>query len=146
MVRSVPKVLVGLDGSEYSLRAAGYAAKMASETPGAEITAVVVVRPLPESLYRDPACQTATGGGYEVSRVTRMAKDLMSQAGVDAVFESVAGGDPGLTLCRYALTEGFDHIVVGKRGRSSQQNGNLSLGSVAYKVLHMSPCNVTVVC
>lgn len=138
------KVLVGLDRSEYALRAATLAAELARAIPGLEVTAVMVVRPLPDGLYREEQGLAANGGGYDAQRIIRRAKEIFAEHGVEATFENISGTDPGLELCHYAADRGYDHIIVGKKGRASGDNG-LALGSVAYKVLHLAPCPVTIV-
>jgi len=140
----VRKVLVGLDRSEYALRAAAHAAKLAEAIPGLQVTAVMVVRPLPDGLYREEKGLSANGG-YDAQRIIRRAREIFAEHGVEAAIESINGTDPGLEICRYAAEKGCDHIIVGKKGRASAAGNGLSLGSVAYKVLHLAHCPVTIV-
>lgn len=63
-------------------------------------------------------------------------------AGVTAEFSQNAGS-PGRTICEFARNNGFDLIIIGRRGRSSV--AELFLGSVSNYVLHHAPCSVLTV-
>lgn len=139
------KVLVGLDRSEYALRAVTFAAGLAKAIPGLEVTALMVVRPLPEGLYREVQDPAGNGLGYDAQRIIRRAKEIFAEHGVEAAVDTVNGSDPGLELCHYAADRSYDHIIVGKKGRASSAGNGLALGSTAYKVLHLAPCAVTIV-
>ncbi|KAF3888387.1 MULTISPECIES: universal stress protein [Nostocales] len=52
-------------------------------------------------------------------------------------------GSPGHTICEFATQNGFDLIVIGRRGRSGLSE--LFLGSVSNYVLHHASCSVLTV-
>lgn len=55
----------------------------------------------------------------------------------------IAVGDAAEVICRYAKEKGMDQIFMGTRGMGSVSN--LVLGSVATKVIHLSPVPVLLV-
>ena len=54
-----------------------------------------------------------------------------------------AVGHPFLEICRVAVRENVDLIVMGAQGRT--ELSHVLLGSVAERVLHLAPCPVMVV-
>ncbi|MFZ4514954.1 MAG: universal stress protein [Acidimicrobiia bacterium] len=52
-------------------------------------------------------------------------------------------GEPASTICEVAAREGFDLIVVGRRGRNPLTE--LVLGSVSHRISRHAPCPVVVV-
>jgi nucleotide-binding universal stress UspA family protein len=141
-----PKVIVvGVDGSEQSLHAAGTAASLAG-TYKATLHVVTVVRP-PEGWW-----------GIVGSPPTPAAlSESLTQAQHDALDAAVGGldldgidyvtseeiGDPAHVLMAYAADAGADLLILGKRGAGLLER--IVLGSVASRVAHHSPCPVMLV-
>lgn len=120
------KVLLGIGGSEDSLRALERTVDRAAEA-GDELTVAVVENPdsepSPEAVEDEAhAVLEGTGVGAEVRRLT---------------------GDPGSRLVEVAEDEGFEVIVLGG-GRTSPM-GKINVGSIAEFVLLNAHTSVTLV-
>jgi len=135
------KILVPVDGSGNSQRAAAFAAGVA----GAQVTLLQVIVPVEKYLkfFADlPMPQVDED-------LRRYAEECLAQAA--AVFEDaglpvardIAYGDPGETIVRYARDHGFDQIIMGTRGMGGLKG--LILGSVSHQVIYLARCPVTLV-
>jgi nucleotide-binding universal stress UspA family protein len=140
------KILLAVDGSKHSLKAAKYLVGHASAyRTRPEVQLLYVHRPLPDL----PNMRLVVGGGqirqyYEEtgSAALSKAKRLLSTAGIRHA-ERVLVGDIAQMIAREAVRTGCDLIVIGSRGMTAA--ANLVLGSTATKVLHVSSLPVTVV-
>ena len=143
-------IAVGVDGSECALEAVGFAAKLAVDT-NAELIIVTVVEPThgaDQDLKEFARAENISGDWGEVSEV--VAGEILSRArGRAAVHEGVRArtewrrGSAAEQLSRFAFKEPVDLLVVGHAGRS--RIAGVMLGSVAFKLLGIAPCPVTVV-
>jgi nucleotide-binding universal stress UspA family protein len=131
------RILVAVDGSECAQRALRYfidQLKNRSERP--DIHVLHVKLPLPETL---PGIIEPEPLGRmwqeEADAATRSAHDLLAQAGLPHKVE-VQIGDPAEEIAQYAKVHECDEIVMGTRGLGTIRN--LILGSVAYKVVHLT--------
>jgi nucleotide-binding universal stress UspA family protein len=132
-------ILVGVDGSEPSLRAAEWAAADAAAAGLAvticyvsDVSAVADV-PLP----RDVVLEARAYGHRMVDRALVRVRQT---APVDAVGE-IADGNPAAELIRRAA--GAEQVVLGSRGAGGFEQ--LVLGSVGAEVAAHAPCPVVVV-
>ena len=136
------RVLVAVDGSAVSLRAAEHARRLAKQD-GAELIAVHVV-PSPTSEipgeladYYDKARKTARHWMKEVESAAakdgvRIKTDIV--VGAYSVVDAILG---------YAETVGADLIVTGTRGRTPSRR--ILVGSVASALVEYGGCAVLVV-
>ena len=137
------RMLVPVDGSAGALRAVKHAAALAK--PGAELQLVNVQPPMPlygmvRATMRAPqyraACAAladkALGPAIKLLKRARVAHRL-----------HVMYGEPGVTVADAARRLKCGAIVMGTRGQSAV--GNLLLGSVATKVIHLAKVPVTLV-
>jgi nucleotide-binding universal stress UspA family protein len=128
------KVLMPLDGSESSLRAARFAVDKASlykDLP--ELHLLNVQRPLPgtvrgvhegaEQLHHDEGVKALAG-----------ARKLLDAAGIKYAYH-IGVGEVGETVAQYVKEKKIDQIVMGTRGLGSV--ANMLLGSVATRVLNL---------
>ena len=138
------KIVVGVDGSEASLKAAEKAADLARAS-GAELVLVSVVPPptvllgelmTPEVVDLKPLIEAARTALEELA-------GKLSREGKPEISTRVVVGDPGESIVEVAGEEGADLIVVGRRGLSRIER--LFLGSVTKKVLERSHIDVLVV-
>jgi len=138
------KVLVGVDWSEPSLRAARRAAELASRL-GARVTLLTVVPPpavflgellAPEIIDTTPLVREAR------ERLDSLARRLREEYGVEVDYDAVLG-EPADTIVSFAVEGGYDLIVMGRRGLSPIEK--IFLGSITRKVLERSPVDVLVV-
>jgi nucleotide-binding universal stress UspA family protein len=135
----IDKILLAIDGSDYSERAVPVAAEMArkfgSEILVFHVRATAVGRAVVYDL------ETPDEASALVDRITRWLKD----EGVSARGEVVNTfhGREAREILETAKAEGFDLIVMGSRGLGDL--AGLLLGSVTHKVLHLADRPVLVV-
>jgi nucleotide-binding universal stress UspA family protein len=144
------RILVPVDGSETSIRAASLAINIAKKY-GAQVTAIHVVNidqyiqslGLYRLTYPDPikkriedAKQEAAKWFTEMQRSADQEKVALKTEVIDTPL-SVVGA-----IVSYAEREKADLIVIGTRGRSGFTR--LLLGSVASGVVTYAPCHVMV--
>ncbi len=145
MVWQPQVVVVGVDGSEASLHAAGLATDLARHN-NAELYIVTVVRP-PEGWWGvvgsppppDAMAAALTKAQREVLDTTVDSLDLEGMTW-DTVEEI---GDPAAALANVCRDRNADVLVVGRRGAGLIER--LVLGSVADRVVRYAPCPVLVV-
>jgi len=136
-----PNLLVPVDGSPTSRKAAKYAVTMARR-----IDAGVLVLHCHKSfpaLLGEPYYQQA------IDTILDSARKLVAEykalfAAAEIQCEALCmEGSPGPKICELARLEKSEMVVMGSRGRTDLQG--LLLGSVAHQVLHSAPCPVLVV-
>ncbi|TYL36502.1 universal stress protein [Natronococcus pandeyae] len=116
------RILVGVDGSEQSYDAL---ALVLSEFPTGDVTALHVS----ETSERD------------ADAILDEARRRADERGA-TIRTEVERGDPSRTIAEYVAEHEFDHLVVGRAGRSGWPR--ILLGSVAESVVHRAPVPVTV--
>jgi nucleotide-binding universal stress UspA family protein len=120
------RTLVGIGGSDDSLRALEAALDRAQEA-GDEVCVAVVENPDSE---------------LSVEAVERRARDRLDERGLDGEVR-VLRGHPGSRLVETADDEGFDRIVLG--GGETSPLGKINIGSIAEFVLLNANTSVTLV-
>ncbi|MGM0898825.1 MAG: universal stress protein [Bacillota bacterium] len=123
-------LLVAMDGSEHSKRAAEEAIKLVKETPDAEVTIVYAID-------YDKAEQEISKGQTN-EQVAAARKEFL--APLEALFQEagvasktvVLHGTPGPVIVEHANEHDYDAVVLGSRGLNQIQG--LVLGSVSHKV------------
>lgn len=142
------KVLVAVDGSENSLRAAKYAAGLVQANGNLQVT-VIHVGPRCADLFETPGvCAWMTEEELEKHVQTHLAAILEKALPVFAETgykPEIIGrsGDPAHEICKYAREGGFDHVIIGSRGLGTAKG--LALGSISHKVIHLCSVNVIIV-
>ena len=140
------RILLAMDGSKHSLKAAKYLVRHARVyRTRPEVELLNVHRPLPDL----PNMRLVVGGAqirqyYQEtgSAALSKAKKLLSGARIRYVAR-VLVGDAAYVIAREAVRTGCDLIMIGTRGMSAA--ANLVLGSTATKVLHASSVPVMLV-
>jgi nucleotide-binding universal stress UspA family protein len=139
------KILVPTDFST-GAKAAIKAALALARSMSAEIT-LLNVFPLPNYILPDGTvflaeaptfAQIATRAGEALAEI----KKSLSAEGLTVHVEAVAGA-PAEEIVRVARDGGFDMIVMGTHGRTGW--AHLLIGSVAERVVRLSPCPVLTV-
>jgi nucleotide-binding universal stress UspA family protein len=135
------KILVAIDGSEWSDHALATAVELAV-LAGAKLTALAIEGPL-------PAYAATIGEVDEVKRekdrffrtLAAAARTRGDQAGID-IDVDVRPGHPAELISRVAEDGGFDLIVLGHRGHFVRDR---LLGSTADRVVEHAHCPVMIV-
>jgi len=139
------KILVGIDGSENSLRAANYAAKLVEHFPGSTVTLVYV-----DTL----AIQIKVKGGILPSNYEELveqgrkitlekAEEFFAEKKLPFNVKVLEGYDIAETICDFAAEYNYDQIIMGTRGLGNIKG--IVLGSVSHKIIQIAPCPVTFV-
>lgn len=136
-----PNLLVPVDGSPTSRKAAAYAVKMA-QLMNLGVLVVHCHKSFPALLgepYYQKAIDAILGGAQELLDEYQA---LFEEAGLECESISIEG-NPGTKICELAKVEASEMVVMGSRGRTDLQG--LLLGSVAHLVLHSAPCPVLII-
>jgi len=139
------KILVATDGSESANRVVEFLAKNAGWYTGPlEVHLLSVQPPLVGVNVKLFLSQEALNDYYraEGEAALARAKAILGGAGI-AFVPHIGVGDPAEVIVQYAESKGCDQIVMGSRGLGAM--GNLVVGSVATKVLHLAKVPVLLV-
>ena len=135
------KILVPVDGSEFSMRATGYAADMA-KLMDCEILLIHCHKSFP-AILGEPYFQKA------INKILKKSNELLDpyrkivqNAGVTFI-DRILEGPAAQAISEVANIEKADLIVMGCRGRNDLEG--LLLGSCTHRVLKTAPCPVLVV-
>jgi len=136
------KILVPVDGSEYSLKAVESACDLAKAQPFSVLILMSVGIELPEleeGRYIADKMKAQAEAALVQSKQAALAKD--STLKVDTLLAT--GASPAEEIVRAAKDQKIDLIVIGSRGLAGKTSS--FLGSTASKVVTYSPCSVLVV-
>jgi nucleotide-binding universal stress UspA family protein len=145
------RILVAVDGSDTSMKAADYAITLAKNNDNNEAEILVInvidIPPMFKMLPSDTRKQLIRIGRQQATQIfdtiEQMAKShdvKTNKINTEMVETSMSAADE---IIRYAKEKDVDLIVVGTKGRSGMSKA--LLGSVASKVVTYSPCSVLVV-
>ena len=126
------RILVAVDGSENSKRAAEHASIIAGLSPDTHVEVLYVVD-IDRSRKDTPLkSDNKNKGAHSDERNTLgPVKGAFEKNRID--YELITkNGDPGSTIVSFANRGGFDLVIIGSRGLNSFQN--MMLGSVSLKV------------
>jgi nucleotide-binding universal stress UspA family protein len=121
------KILVGVDGSDYSTWALMEAISIAKKFSG-HVKVITVYK---------------QGHKDEATKTQIKAKQLLEEEKIDSSLSAILGSNPSRALVDTAKNENFDLIVVGSRGLGSA--AAFLLGSVSKQVVSKASCDVLVV-
>lgn len=143
------KILVAIDGSPFSDKAAEEAVRMAAGNPSqfkSKIYAMLVLPNAPRSTFTEfvpPPPITETKEWDELrERVFYVIEKNAREADIPMEIK-VVYGDPADELIDFAEKEQIDVIVIGSSGKGFLKRK--LLGSVSHKVAKNSPCSVYIV-
>ena len=157
------KILVAIDGSETSMKAAEYAINLSkiqnqqekkdeTTTTATELVVLLVI-----DLTKLPNSFLASTSGYygtrEVEEKRKEAQQWLDKVRMSAEEQNVKNFETaiiedistrvGHAIVNYAETKGIDLIVIGTRGRTGLKK--MLLGSVASEVVTYAHCPVLVI-
>lgn len=141
---SISRILVPVDGSEHSTRAAAFAGDLVRAT-GAAITLLHVVDSDGVTLLGlDALSKDELGRQVDKlsERAFSSAREALGSLGQTPATE-FRMGKPSMEIVDYARKSGADLIVMGSRGLSGIRE--ILVGSVSAQVLDHAPCSVTIV-
>ncbi|PKG23623.1 universal stress protein [Niallia nealsonii] len=134
-------ILLAVDGSEHSLRAAKEAVGIASLINECTIEVVYVVD---FSKTKNQVLHAMSKEELEQSRRTKLLP-IEKQIRANNVSYRITflRGEPGPVIVDYANKESFDLVIIGSRGLNALQE--MVLGSVSHKVVKRVKCPVLIV-
>lgn len=139
------KILLPVDGSENSMRAAEYLIELVKSDPSHQVTLLTVAYDVdPMMLYDSPV-------NLEKVKAESIKAHQIIAKKIEAVFNSISvpvkteviSGDPALVIADYVQKNAIDMIIMGSRGLSNIKG--ILLGSVTRKVLHLTSVPVTII-
>ncbi len=143
---NVKKILVGIDGSEYSMKALEFAFSLAKKYNSILIALTAFNIPDIYKIFENKENYNSVSIEGEIQKSKNLLKSIKKSA--DAVQINISTefvnskSTPDTVIREYAQSNGVDHIILGYRGRSIE---NLLVGSIANSVISKSECTVTVV-
>lgn len=141
----IKHILVAIDGSESSRKAARFAHDLAQQLQ-ARITLLFVLEPprvLPLGFLDSELISAPKRSDKEIDAVRRLLDEVAADLPRTQVEKVVELGPAADTIIATADSLGADHIVVGARGLSS--GGKWLVGSVSDRVIQHAHRPVTVV-
>lgn len=137
----IRKILVPVDGSEHSTKAARYAVDFA-KLVGAELLLLNCRMQVPPMLGPDAYEQAKIGLQTRSNELLEPYRILLRGAGV-AFTDRIMEGPVEDAIVQLADFEKCDLIIMGSRGHSDLEG--LLVGSTTHRVLQIAACPVTVV-
>ncbi len=137
----IEKILLPVDGSDFSVKAAEYTLDFV-KSRGGDILLMYSHRPFP-SFLGEPYFQEVHDRIMNDARERLVPFVRMFADSGMPVDERILEGAPGESICRVATIEKCDLIIMGSRGFTDLKG--LFLGSVTHRVLHGAPCPVLVI-
>lgn len=138
---SKPEILIPVDGSDHSKRAADYALKLAN-LMDAQLLLIHCHKPFPVTLG-EPYFQKAIDRIMEKSNNLIAPFKILFDASGLPYSHRIMEGSPGAMICEVARIQKSEMIIMGSRGLSDLKG--LFLGSVAHRVVQAAACPVVVV-
>ncbi|AYC30488.1 universal stress protein [Paenisporosarcina cavernae] len=135
------EILLAVDGSEHSMRAAQEAQKIAAFDSTASVT-ILYVADFEHAKY--DVLHSSSSVDLDMTRRKRLQPvEQFFQENITAYKVEILHGTPGPTIVEFANKHHFDLLIIGSRGLNSLQE--MVLGSVSHKVIKRAECPVLVV-
>jgi len=156
-ITMIQKILVAVDGSAYSLRAALLGAKILHPNPSGILTLLHIAKPQsPMEWFQGAgsdiqgapdkerqALERALAEGHKILKETEEALSTTKTGETFKTEKLVVPGEPAAKIVETAEAKGSELIIMGCRGLGGIRK--VLLGSVSEKVLSLSRCPVLVV-
>lgn len=142
---NIQKILVPFDFSEYSEKACNWAVGMAKKWRARIVVFHVVPRPNYPPVLSGSHFNAADFEAGLCTEASERLKTFVAQLPPEQtpVDVKVSLGEPAWDICKIAEEEHCDLVIMGSHGRTGL--GHVLLGSVAERVVRLSPCPVLVV-
>ncbi|MDD5987208.1 MAG: universal stress protein [Eubacteriales bacterium] len=136
------KILVPVDGSGYSLRAAKYAAELAEAFGDATVDFLHVI--VYEPNFMDSSV-TMERAGEKIAReaLDDAKREFAKYSKIEPGSMIETGSSAANQVCEIAERDGYDQIVMGTKGKSNMER--FLVGSVSNRILLHAPCTCTLV-
>jgi len=125
------QILVAVDGSVHSKRAASHAVFLANATEGAHVTLLYVLDYDKTRTNND--IRNMSSDDLHIDRKNKIMpiKELFTSKGISTEIK-LLHGEAGPVIVEHANQQNYDVVVIGSRGLNSLQE--MVLGSVSHKV------------
>ena len=141
-MRGFARIIVAVDGSEVSRRAAEHATRIAKED-GAELVALHVV-PVPPFEVKGDLAEIYASARRDAKRWMKDVEDIATRSGIGVKTEVVVGAYSVIdAILGYAENAKADLIVTGTRGTTPSRR--MLVGSVADGLVEYAACAVLVI-
>ncbi|MEZ0574909.1 universal stress protein [Halodesulfovibrio aestuarii] len=137
----IEKILVPVDGSDFSRKAVEYATEFAPMV-GASVILLTCRLDVTSLLSKELYERAINDLDTYAKELLEPYKEMLDKAHVPYT-PMVLGGSPEETIIQVVKGEGCDMIIMGSRGYSDIKG--LFLGSTTHRVLQLAECPVTVV-
>lgn len=138
---NITRILLPVDGSEYSDHATNYAIDLARKN-NAPIVLLHCRSHVPKGIGVPNVQHLLDEYKHHAEETITPYRDRLVGANVDFK-DLIVGGPAGETIADVVKAEECDLVVIGSKGKSDL--AGLILGSVTHKVLHLVDCPVLVV-
>lgn len=140
--RMFERILLAVDGSKHSLRAAKTVADLLCCSDIKELRIVVAYEPIPHYLG-EPNLQNAIDARLlEANEILKAAQEAVGETTLEIHTELIEGS-PAEAIIKVATTRKSSLIVMGSRGLG--RIAGAVLGSTSQKVVSHAPCPVLIV-
>lgn len=135
-------LLLAVDGSDHSMRAAQYAGDLARALGSSIVRIVVAFEQIPDYLGEPNRQQAIDARLQQANGILQKAQDAVGSIPGEIHTELIEGS-PAEAVIEIARTRRSSVIVMGSRGLSNM--AGLVLGSTSQKVVSHAPCPVLIV-
>lgn len=135
-------ILLAVDGSSHSVRAAGYAGDLARALSSSIVRIVVAFEPIPDYFGEPNRQQAIDARLQQANAILQKAQSAVGRIPGEIHTELIEGS-PAEAIIDVATTRRSSVIIMGSRGLSTI--GEMVLGSTSHKVVSHAPCPVLIV-
>jgi nucleotide-binding universal stress UspA family protein len=139
---AMKNILVAVDGTEGSLKAAAFARDL-SRRFDAHLTLLHVVEPYPSASLTAFGVSSSDFYSTAVKNAEALVGEIVHDLGIEAAEQVIEMGTPSEVICNEADERNVDHIVLGSHGNG--KIARLMMGSVSARVTSLSGRCVTIV-
>lgn len=135
-------ILLAVDGSDHSMRAAQYAGELARALNSGMVRIVVAFEPIPDYLGEPNRQQAIDARLEKANAILQNAQQRVGKTSGEVHTELIEGS-PAEAIISVARTRASAVIIMGSRGLSNM--AELVLGSTSHNVVSHAPCPVLIV-